>query len=212
MDKKCGTNCVDPPILHIQRGDKVKIVHNDCDGCHHMTVKIHDPTIRSEEFLLDENYRWWDQTTWTYYDKVHPWITGKFVVGLENPEKLNDVKEPDTLVCPQGFEPVNGECPDKPVVESTTEPKLGIASFVDKSKNPQSYIDRYNSEPSYKKWFNDNYSQYDSIEQAVGLELTAKIPDWIKNVFLWYGQDQVSEDELLNAIKYLIDEGILIVN
>jgi len=40
---------------------------------------------------------------------------------------------------------------------------------------------------------------------------TSKIPDWVKNIFLWYGQDQVSEDELLNAIKYLIKEGILII-
>jgi len=40
----------------------------------------------------------------------------------------------------------------------------------------------------------------------------SKIPDWVKNIFVWYGQDQVSEDELLNAIKYLIDEGILEVD
>jgi len=52
-----------------------------------------------------------------------------------------------------------------------SEPKeLGIASFVDESKDPQSYVDRYNSEASYKKWFDDNYSKYDSIYQAVGLE------------------------------------------
>jgi len=31
-------------------------------------------------------------------------------------------------------------------------------------------VDRYNSEASYKKWFDDNYSKYDSIYQAVGLE------------------------------------------
>jgi len=55
--------------------------------------------------------------------------------------------------------------------QSAPEPKeLGIASFVDESKNPQSYVDRYNSEASYKKWFDDNYSEYDSIYQAVGLE------------------------------------------
>jgi len=36
-----------------------------------------------------------------------------------------------------------------------------------------------------------------------------KIPDWVKNIFVWYGQDQVSEDELLNAIKYLINEKII---
>jgi len=39
-----------------------------------------------------------------------------------------------------------------------------------------------------------------------------KIPDWVKNIFLWYGQDKVSEDELLNAIKYLINEKILVLN
>jgi len=110
------------------------------------------------------------------------------------------------------YEPIYGKCPDKSIAESTTKSKELVASFVDKSKDPQSYIDRYNNEPSYKKWFHDNYPEYDSIEQAVGLELTEKIPDWVKNIFGWYSQDQVSEDELLNAIKYLINEEILIVN
>jgi len=61
----------------------------------------------------------------------------------------------------------------EPTTQSTTEPEseeLGIASFVDKTKDPQHYVDRYNNEPSYKKWFDENYPQYDSIEQAVGLE------------------------------------------
>jgi len=44
------------------------------------------------------------------------------------------------------------------------------------------------------------------------VESQKSIPIWVKNIFLWYGQDQVSEDELLNAIKYLIDEGILVVD
>jgi len=60
-----------------------------------------------------------------------------------------------------------------PEPEPATEPKpkeLGIAPFVDEAKDPQSYVDRYNSEASYKKWFDDNYSEYDSIYQAVGLE------------------------------------------
>ncbi len=51
------------------------------------------------------------------------------------------------------------------------EPKiLGIASFVDETKDPQSYVDRYNNEATYKKWFDDNFAEYDSIYQAVGLE------------------------------------------
>jgi len=40
---------------------------------------------------------------------------------------------------------------------------------------------------------------------------SSKIPDWVKNIFVWYGQGLVSEDELLNAIKYLITEGILVI-
>jgi hypothetical protein len=47
---------------------------------------------------------------------------------------------------------------------------LGIASFVDPTKDPQHYIDRYNNEPTYKEWFDENYSQYSSIYEAVGLD------------------------------------------
>ncbi len=71
-------------------------------------------------------------------------------------------------------EPGTSTPKDEPKEEPKAEPKeqkeLGIASFVDTSKDPQSYVDRYNNEPSYKKWFDDNYPQYDSIKQAVGLD------------------------------------------
>ncbi len=36
-----------------------------------------------------------------------------------------------------------------------------------------------------------------------------KIPQWIKEIFVWYSQDKVSEDELLNALKYLIQQKII---
>ena len=45
-----------------------------------------------------------------------------------------------------------------------------VASFVDQTKDPQHYIDRYNNEPTYKEWFDENYPQYSSIYDAVGLE------------------------------------------
>ena len=45
--------------------------------------------------------------------------------------------------------------------ESTTDPKeLGLASFVDETKDPQSYVDRYTNEASYKKWFDDNFAEF----------------------------------------------------
>ena len=56
--------------------------------------------------------------------------------------------------------------------QTTSEPKeLEIpAPFVDESKDLQSYVDRYNNEASYKKWFDDNYPEYSSIYEAIGLE------------------------------------------
>ena len=36
-----------------------------------------------------------------------------------------------------------------------------------------------------------------------------KIPEWVRNIFVWYAEEKVSEDELLNAIKYLIQQDII---
>ena len=52
---------------------------------------------------------------------------------------------------------------------------LSIASFVDETKDPQYYIDRYDNEESYKEWFDENFPQYDSIYQAVGLDTPTNI-------------------------------------
>ena len=39
-----------------------------------------------------------------------------------------------------------------------------------------------------------------------------KVPLWIKNTAQWYAEGKVSEDEFLNAIKFLINNGILILD
>lgn len=52
-----------------------------------------------------------------------------------------------------------------------------------------------------------NSNQVTSAEQKLPEE--TKIPDWVKNVFLWYGQDKVSEDEIISAIQFLVKEGII---
>jgi titin len=50
--------------------------------------------------------------------------------------------------------------------EDTAKP---ILPFVDPNKDPQYYIDRYNSEPTYKAWFDDNFPDY-TIYEAVGIK------------------------------------------
>ena len=38
------------------------------------------------------------------------------------------------------------------------------------------------------------------------------VPDWIKNTALWYGEGAISETEFLNAIKYLIENKIIVLD
>jgi len=37
----------------------------------------------------------------------------------------------------------------------------------------------------------------------------SKLPDCIKNIFVWYGQDQISENEILDAITFLVENNII---
>ena len=37
------------------------------------------------------------------------------------------------------------------------------------------------------------------------------IPEWVKNNALWYGQGDISETEFLNAIKFLIENDVLVI-
>jgi len=94
------------------------------------------------------------------------------------------------------------------ISKSTT--KKEIASFVDSSKDPQSYIDRYNNESTYKEWFEENYPEYESIYQAVGKR--EPVPSWIQNNAKWWSEGKLSEDDFINGIEYLVKNGIIKVN
>ena len=88
-------------------------------------------------------------------------------------------REEITITVKQAYvEPEPEQKLPEPEPEPITEPQeLQIpASFVDETKDPQSYVNRYNNEASYKEWFDENHSEYDSIYQAVGLEEPLQIP------------------------------------
>ena len=90
---------------------------------------------------------------------------------------------------------------------------FGIESFVDTTKDPQSYIDRYNNEPIYKEWFDTNYPNT-TIYDAVGIKEPdlKKIPEWVRNTFVWYAENKISESELLSTIEFLVNENIITIN
>ncbi len=81
-------------------------------------------------------------------------------------------------------EPKKAE-PKEPKKAEPKEPKMAElkipASFVEKTKDPQSYVDRYNNEDAYKKWFDETYPEYDSIYEAVGLEKPKGLASFVEN-------------------------------
>ncbi len=37
------------------------------------------------------------------------------------------------------------------------------------------------------------------------------VPNWVKNTALWYGEGEISETEFLNAIKFLIESDVIVL-
>lgn len=59
---------------------------------------------------------------------------------------------------------------------------------------------------------NDENIISESKESESELINIKKIPDWVKNIFVLYSYDEISEKELLAALKYLIEENIIEIN
>jgi len=85
-------------------------------------------------------------------------LDGSSVIPSISSTKKTTIEQPET-------KPVqDSNSIDNPVPKET--PK--IADFVDTTKDPQYYIDRYNNELAYKSWFDTNYPNI-TIEEALGL-------------------------------------------
>ena len=48
--------------------------------------------------------------------------------------------------------------------------------------------------------------------EVVTQESIQKVPNWVRNIFIWYASEQISEDALLNAIKFLVNQEIINLN
>jgi len=112
-------------VVHTITSGTVSKISEAGDGFDSGMISTAEDDIEKSFYLSTFN----SPGTFDYFDKLHPWITGKIIVNSP----------------------------------------FGIASFVDQTKDPQQYIDRYNNEPKYREWFDENYPQYFSIYQAVGL-------------------------------------------
>jgi len=52
----------------------------------------------------------------------------------------------------------------------------------------------------------------EALQVEDSIQSESKIPPWVHDIFVWYAEEIISEDELLTAIEYLISQEILNVN
>ena len=52
----------------------------------------------------------------------------------------------------------------------------------------------------------------ESEENESELINAKKIPDWVKDIFILYSYDEITENELINALTFLIEQGIIEIN
>lgn len=62
-----------------------------------------------------------------------------------------------------------------------TNPITKVVDFVDSSKDPQHYVERYYNEPSYKSWFDRNYPEL-TIEEAVNYEGNVNVQSTVQEL------------------------------
>jgi len=133
------------------------------------------------DFTTDEEiYHQFQTITFSGVVDVYPDISDIFIEYF-NPEKkftgsfTREINPDGTFIFKDVYT-IDGEYTFKITYVNSVEKTINyqkfrdIAPFVDQSKNPCSYVDRYDNEPAYEKWFRDNYSEYISIYEAVGIQ------------------------------------------
>lgn len=117
----------------------------------------------------------------TFFDSIYDGVDDDFIILADGDEpNFSETQTTSTsrtlsIELPSGTEEIEiigsvfgrilEETPSEPE-ETPEEPtsKQIPATFVDPSKDPKVYVERYVTESSYKTWFEDNYSDYTFYE------------------------------------------------
>jgi hypothetical protein len=63
--------------------------------------------------------------------------------------------------------------------------------------------------PAYGSEISNSLEVISPSTDKPSLTEKSKIPEWVRNIFMWYGQGEISEDDVLNAIKFLLENKII---
>ena len=85
-----------------------------------------------------------------------------------------------------------------------------IPGFPELDKSPQYYINRYDNEEQYRIWFDSQFPS-NSIYGVLGFPDPVRIPDWIKKNAEWWSMGQISDDDFISGIQFMIENHIIII-
>ncbi len=136
-------------------------------------------------------------------------LWGTEIAGMLDDEKIM-----------KGGKPVLGQYEIKVITELGTA--TGSAYFtIKKPSEQQPPIEKVEEEISPTLQDNNSTSiteienEQEEIHEVSELisngEVKPKVPEWVRNIALWYGEGVLSEDEFIDAIRFLIKEGVVIV-
>jgi len=96
-------------------------------------------------------------------------------------------------------------------VSSFSTLKFKVSNFPALENSPQYYIDRYNNEPDYKRWFDSQFPN-DSIYNILGYEDPVSVPDWIRNSAEWWAIGEITDSDFVSGIEFMLENNIIMVS
>ncbi len=97
---------------------------------------------------------------------------------------------------------------ENPYVDEFNEEIVSICEMEDESNREDALDDSIDTIISELRDNSEDLVE-DNAEDTVESD---KIPSWVHDIFVWYADETISEDELLGAIEYLISEGSITIN
>jgi len=189
----------------------VEVLNYDAagDGYYYMQLIQPGGKILSEEEILiapKQNDLWGTQIAGMLDDEK---ITkgGKPVLGKY---EIKVITELGSATGSAYFKIIKPSDPQSPIetVEEEISPTLqdNNSTSITEIENEQD-----NNSTSITEIKNEQEELLEDSELISNGEIEPKVPDWVRNIALWYGEGILSEDEFIDAIRFLIKEGVVIV-
>ncbi len=120
----------------------------------------------------------------------------------------------------KGGKPVLGQYEIKVITELGSATASAYFTII-KPSDPQSPIETVEEEisPTLQDNNSTSITEIETEQEEIlkdselisNGEIEPKVPKWVRNIALWYGEGILSEDEFIDAIRFLIKEGVVIV-